>query len=229
MATATAPVARSPLHHWHATHSGRFVSQAGWQVVEAYSTADREASAARAGVGVIDVSDMTKISLRGSGVGSVLQALGIPLGKPMDAAVVSIGGPVLACRQTLDQVLLASLGDAAGLLQVPASLPPEIPVVAADVTSGLAGFCLAGSNTDALLRHLTPIDICPAALPVNRCAETSLAGVEALLVRVADLAIPSARIFVAWDLAEYVWARILEAGKRHGATPAGKEALKLLA
>ena len=53
------------------------------------------------------------------------------------------------------------------------------------------------------------------------CAETTLAGVEALLVRTEGLAVPSLRLYVAWDMAEFVWERLLETGRRDQITPLG--------
>jgi glycine cleavage system aminomethyltransferase T len=54
------PIARTPLHHWHAAHGARFVERDGWQVVAAYSQAEREAEAAGAGLGL---ADLTAVSL----------------------------------------------------------------------------------------------------------------------------------------------------------------------
>jgi heterotetrameric sarcosine oxidase gamma subunit len=155
MPDARTPVARTPLHHWHAAHGARFIARDGWQVVVAFSDAQREADAARAGLGLADIS------------------------------------------------------------------------ASADA-SPLAGCWVIGPHCEEFLRRLTQLDVRPCSFPMNARAETALAGVEALLVRSAELSLPSVRIYVAWDVAEYVWERMLEAGRDLGITPVGLDALALL-
>ena len=55
-----------------------------------------------------------------------------------------------------------------------------------------------------------------------------IVGVEALLLRTDELSLPSVRGYVAWDLAEYVWERLMEAGHPGGITPVGLDPLRLL-
>ena len=60
-------------------------------------------------------------------------------------------------------------------------------------------------------------------------AETSLAGAHALLVHPpAGSSPPSVRVYVAWDLAEYVWERLVETGRHRGLMPLGHDARGLL-
>jgi sarcosine oxidase subunit alpha len=219
---APTPVARTPLHHWHATRGARFVDRDGWQVVAGYAAADREAEAARAGVGLADVSATAKTSLRGPGVAAVVRAL-LPEGSvPGPHGVAAIpAGTSLACNLSPDHLLLLGPGPPAALVEAPA-------VVRTDVTSAYAGLWLMGPGCEDLLRRLTQLDVREDGFPVNSCAETGLAGVEALLVRTAELSLPSVRVYVPWDLAEYVWERVLLTGPDAGITPVGLEALGLL-
>jgi heterotetrameric sarcosine oxidase gamma subunit len=161
MPDAHTPVARTPLHHWHAAHGARFIDRGGWQVVAAFADARREADAARAGLGLADISAF-------------------------------------------------------------------VDLTASEDRNARAAFWLLGPHCDALLRRVTPLDLRPPAFPADARVETALAGVEALLVPSAELSLPSLRIYVAWDVAEYVWERMLEAGRDLGITPLGAEALVLL-
>lgn len=217
------PVARTPLHDWHHAHGARFVERDGWQVVAAYSGADPEAAAARAGLGLADVSAFAKVSLRGRGVRAAVPSLapgrvGLP------------GESVLACRLTDDHLLLlASAPTAPPLFQRLAESHDGAPLVRTDATSAYAGFEIIGPHLEGCLRRLTHLDVRPAALPVNCCAETALVGVEGLLVRLDRGPLPALRVYVAWDLGEYVWERIVAAGGDVPVTPLGLEALALLA
>jgi hypothetical protein len=58
---------------------------------------------------------------------------------------------------------------------------------------------------------------------------TAFAGVEARLVFPAEPSLASLQIHVAWDVGEYVWERILDAGRDLQVVPLGLEALQLLA
>src|SRR4051794_227460 len=58
------PVARTPLHHWHAARGARFVQRDGWEVVAAYTTPEREAEVARAELGVADISSFADVRPR---------------------------------------------------------------------------------------------------------------------------------------------------------------------
>lgn len=216
------PVARTPLHHWHAAHGARFAARDGWQLVAAYSGAEVEADAARTALGIADISGSAKISLRGPGVASVV---------PRPRGVVALPDvPALACRLTDDHLLLlAPTPDATALGRYAAGRCEGQPVVRTDVTSAYAGFRLIGPRLDELLRRLTHLDVRAAAFPVGSCAETAFAGVEALLVRPAEQSLPSMHIYVAWDVGEFVWERMLEAGDNVPIAPVGVEALALLA
>jgi len=212
------PYARTPLHHWHAAHGARFTARDGWQVVAAFSDAEKEAASARTGLGVADISAFAKISRRGPGAASLI---------PSTLGVVAVpDGAGLACRLTDDHLLLlASTPDATALDRHVAALCEGRPVVQTDVTSTYAGFWLIGPRLERFLRYLTHFDIRPAAFPANSCAETAFAGVEALLVRLTE---DSLRVYVAWDLGEYVWERMTEGGHEVPVTPLGLKALALL-
>jgi glycine cleavage system aminomethyltransferase T len=80
-----------------------------------------------------------------------------------------------------------------------------------DLLPTLAGFWLFGPHTEQIIPRLSALN--GAALPEGGCAETAFAGVHALLLRPPGTPVPSLRLWVAWDVAEYVWDRILEAGR----------------
>lgn len=227
------PLARTPLDQWHAAHGGRFAARRGWQVAAGYATVEKECAAVRDGLGLADISATSKVSLRGAVSAAALQSLWPHTSelKPRQATTIPETG-IVVCRLTADQLLLLGspftdspqLGAGGTLLQSRAA-----NIVSTDMSSALAGFCLLGSRVEDCLRRVTQLDTRAAAFPANTCAEISLAGVESLLVRLADLSVPSMRIYIAWDMAEYVWERLLEAGHDLGIAPIGLDALAKLA
>jgi heterotetrameric sarcosine oxidase gamma subunit len=222
--------ARSPLHHWHAAQGARFADRDGWQIVTAYSDPQREVEAARHGLGLADISAFAKISLRGLGVKHLVASLSPDGAAQSPGGVISVdSGPALSCRLTKDHLLLLAPTPTPTVLgQRLATLAKDQPVILTDVTSAYAGFVVVGPRWEELLRRLTSLDLRPNTFPMNSCTETALAGVEAILVRSSESSLPCLRIYVAWDLGEYVWERILEAGREQGLLPLGLEALGLL-
>jgi glycine cleavage system aminomethyltransferase T len=220
-------VARTPLHHWHAARGARFADQDGWQVVAAYSSAEPKAAGARAGLGLADVSAGAKLSLRGPAVSSLVASL-----VPESAALRPRGvagvrdEKALLCRLTEDHLLV--LASTAILSPRLARLGEGQAVVRTDVTSAYASFELIAPQLEVILSWLTDLDVTHEVLPANSCAETGLAGVEAVLVRSGQRSLPAMRILVAWDVGEYIWERILNAGGEVPVVPVGLEALALV-
>jgi glycine cleavage system aminomethyltransferase T len=229
MATVAAPPARTPLHHWHAAHGARLVDRDGWQVPAVYTDVERETAAARTGLGVADVSAFAKAGLFGPGVTEVVSHLageGHAV-RPCTAAPLIAGGPGVACRLTADSLLLlASTTDPAPLAAGLRDLRHERPLLQQDETSARAAFWLVGPRIEDLLHRLTAVDV--RAAPVGSCAETALAGVAALLVASPELEMPSLRVCVSWDLAEFVWECLLDAGLGLGAVPLGLDTIQAL-
>jgi heterotetrameric sarcosine oxidase gamma subunit len=225
----------TPLYHWHKDHGARFVDRQGWQLPAVYTTVEQELAAAQTGLALADVSAFAKISLLGQGVATLTAALlgDSPASRPLGVGTLSAGGPVCACRLTADHLLLlASTTDLGPLSERLKDLTQDQPIISTDVTSGLAGFWLGGPRVEEVLRRLTALDVCSQALPHGACAETMVAGVQALLVRPPARPIPAVGVYVSWDLGEYVWEQLLAAAGGWtlagdggwGLTPLGLEA-----
>jgi aminomethyltransferase len=229
------------LHDWHAAAGARFADIDGWQVPAAYAGAERETAAASAGLALADVSAFAKVSLlaRDASAFNRILPADSPASRPGGVALLAAENPVLGCRLTADHLLLLAAApgftfQAEGLTlrasrgSLEASTD-QASLIVRDVTCSYPGFCLLGPRPAELLHHLTALDVSPAVFPAGSCAETSLAGVHALLVHPpVNSPPPSVRVYVAWDLAEYVWERLVEAGRHRGLTLLGHDALGLL-
>ena len=222
MTTATpSAVNRSPFHHWHVARGARLVDSDGWQLPLAYTDPRDEAKAARESVGLADISAFAKLSLRGPGVPALAAALGSLA--PRRVLTMDTG---LACRLT-DRCLylLASSTSKASLIE---QMPLSGELLQTNITSAYAGFNVIGPSTEGLISKLTSLDLSMRAFPDGTCAETELAGVQALLVRPRARAVPEIAVYVGWDVGEYVWDRVLESGTGLGLTPLGTGGLRML-
>jgi len=235
MASSTqSPVRRSPLHHWHVARGARFTESDGWLLPSAYGSPSEEAETAREGVGLADISQMAKWSLRGRGVPAVASALGVAA--PWSEAVTStreiaalrsaavVGdGSITACW--LAEQSLVLLSSTTRLLLPAAVSAPAPDVLQTDVTSTYAGFAAVGEGAEDLIGRLRSAN---GPFPRGSCAETIFAGWQALLVRPPATLVDEILVYVPWDIGEYVWERLCEAGSDLGLAPIGIGALGIL-
>src|SRR5438552_3686778 len=154
---------------------------------------------------------------------------GRPVLKPHGVAEFDAGGRVLACRLTEDHLLLLALTPNMTILcDRLTALSQNVPLVQSDASSAYAMFCLLGTAIEDALNHLTALDVRRSAFPPGSCAETSLAGVHALLVRPAEAVINTVYVAVAWDLAEHVGESLLNAAPGHDTRPVGVDTWQIL-
>jgi sarcosine oxidase subunit alpha len=223
--------ARTPLHDWHLAHGARLVARGRYLVPAVYAEVEREVAAARTGIALADVSALAKLRCLGAGVARLAEALGAdhPACKVHGVGMLSQAPQALACRLTEEHLLLiAGRADPGPALERLEKWAARNTAVLTDATTAYGGFCLVGPHGEEVLHRLTALNVSPAALPAGSCAETGLAAIHALLVRPPRQDPPWIQVLVSWDLAEYVWDRVLEAGRPFGIVPLGWEALCVL-
>ncbi len=220
-------IARTPLHFWHVSQGAHLAEHDGWTFPAYYTDVEQELAAARTGLALADISATAKACLRGPGVARMTPTWPeiAAAARPLGSSRLGGNNSILACRLTQDHLLLLASGpqmvfqDAALTLAVSlagatGNMPDQVVLV--NQTCHYAGFCLAGPRAGEVLRHLTALDVAE-----GECAQTSLAGVPALLVRCTAFTIPTLRLYVPWDLGEFVWQRLLEEGRSAGIVPLG--------
>ena len=180
-----------------------------------YGSPERENAAARCGLTLADVSASAKLEIQGRDVSEIARALlgdgaGTRIGS---VSSIDLGGPTLACRPTTSRLLLlGSMPNAAPLHERVRSVRGIDRVILNDVTNAYAAFSLSGPTFESLLRRLTAIDVSSSVFAEGSCAETNLAGVEALLVRPPTCSRPRILIRVGWDVGEYLWETLVHTG-----------------
>lgn len=216
---------QTPLHSWHQQAGACFRECDGWHIPAHYGNPAKERAAAADGIGLADISFFSKVELLGNHVALLAQRLAgsQALDPPRSVVRLLDPEPAVACRLTDDRLLILSESTTGKWPEHLIAAAAEHPVVAWDATSAHAGFHLEGPQLELLLRRLTALDLRPHSFPAAACAETAVAGVAGLLVRPPDPAI--IRLHVGWDVAEYVWRRLLDAGRDLGLTVVGHDGL----
>lgn len=223
------PVARTPLATWHANAGARLVEANGWLVPAGYRSIEEETATLEKGMAITEISSFGKILLTGQAVPILAWSLmGMsPAMKPPGVHAFAANGPILGCRLAEDQLLLvASALTTMGLEQYLANLCRGQQVSNNNLTTTLAGFWLIGPHIGRILRRLTDFPLETGLPGTASCAQTRVAGVHAVLVRSDELTVPALRIYIGWDVAEFVWETLLQIGREVALTTIGLEALE---
>jgi heterotetrameric sarcosine oxidase gamma subunit len=201
---------RTPLYSWHRQHGARFAEHDGWLIPVDIDTGD----SGPAGVELADVSFLGKVELLGA-VTALAHTLADNGSLERPRSVIHLTEQEgLVCRLADDRLLVLAETLQAGWSDAVNRLAAEHGVIAWDATSAHAAFHLRGPQIEGLLRRVTSLDVRTNGFPGGSCAETALAGVQALLVRPPDSG--DFRLHVGWDVAKYVWERLLEVGDDAG-------------
>ncbi|MBM4069223.1 MAG: hypothetical protein FJ271_09800 [Planctomycetes bacterium] len=220
--TDEAPLARSPLHVWQEAHGARFGERHGWRLAESFA-------AQRSDLLLVDVTPFAKLAFTGY---EILDLSHTHFPDPQPGRVVAVSGakPGWLCHQSDEQLLFLSTRlEAEGFASFRLPGQPEHKRITTwDMTSAYAGFLLIGSDVSDVARllggHLN-LGSSPSILSPGSCVETGFYGVPCLLARAPDDR-PVVGMWVAWDVAEYVWDRLLQIGAAHGLAAAGGDVLR---
>jgi sarcosine oxidase subunit alpha len=235
------PVKLTPMHGRHQVLGARPMNMGAWKRPLIVSGVDEECRAVHEAVGLIDVSTLGKLELRGRDAGSFLDWLhpgpftdmrsgrvryrilcddaGIILD---DGTVVRLGderflvttttGSVDAIEQWMDWWLAGS-GRCAHVV---------------NLTGALAAVNVAGPRARDLLTPLTDLDLRPEAFGYLAAREGRVAGVPATLLRIGFVGELGYEIHFPADYGEYVWDALMAAGAPLGIRAFGVEAQRVL-
>jgi heterotetrameric sarcosine oxidase gamma subunit len=86
-----------------------------------------------------------------------------------------------------------------------------------DLTSGLAAVAIGGSRVRDLFRRSSALDVRPRVFPYGRCMAGSVMRCPAIVLNEDGNVF---RILVGWELGEYLWDALEDAGETLALTPA---------
>jgi glycine cleavage system aminomethyltransferase T len=201
-----APIRRSPAARLSSRRGAVFVEEAGWEIPASYGDDAAERAAIRDGVGIADITARAKVDVRGD--------LPEEIFVPADAIVARIS------REWA--VVLGEPNAEADLLRPVERLAGPRTMVT-DVTHLFSGFALVGPRVPDVIERATSWDA--AALGRGEATGAPIADVRALMVR-RDMAAVVLEVYVATELARYVWEALSEVVDGLGGAPVGWQALR---
>ena len=219
------PIRRTAMHRAHLALGARFMEEAAWAIADVYTSPETETRAARAGLGLADVSATTKLGVRGDDVTAVVEKV---TGQEAPAAGRALrarvdGAEALVSRLAPDEVLVltgARHHEVVADLLIRTSGATRCAHVT-DLTSTFAAIDVLGPHTLALLEKLVPLDLGHAAVPALGVVQGELARVRAILLRLDHAGLAAFRVLVPRECGAFVWEALCEAGHDLGLTPVG--------
>jgi hypothetical protein len=198
---ADGPRARSPMERRALAAGGVLEARGGWNVATRYGAPHVERARLSETVGFVDCSQLRKLELHGSELGS----LGLKPG------IAELRDGAWWCPVTPSRVLVLG-GDQ------PLTFPDSVQTV--DLSCGLCAMTLAGPGCRELLARFCAIDVRPEISPVTSFRPGSVARTPGyLLVETADRLL----IMVGWALGDYLWEVVADAAEHLGGGPVGAE------
>jgi glycine cleavage system aminomethyltransferase T len=219
--TPARPVMRSAAHRLHAALGATFEPRMSWEVPAVYSSQQKEVDALQTDLGFADISARGKVYMTGA-VDHVIRVLTGASLEPQRIALTEPAGTAARLARDWGLVLTGAGGQDAVLDRLGAQALDD--AMAADMTSGLSGFLVAGPRLEDFLARTVTVRI--EELRPGWCRAASWAKIPASLV-VRESTASAAEIYVSSDYGHYAWETIRELGERLGGQPVGWGALEM--
>jgi sarcosine oxidase subunit alpha len=246
------PVRVTPIHPWHVAQGAAFEDVGQWKRPwyfprdgeDLEAAVDRECSAARERVAMMDASTLGKIDVHGRDAAELLDRIYTNLMSSVKPGAIRYGlmcrpdGMVFddgtAIRLAEDRYLVTTTtGNAAAVLdwleEWLQTEWPELRVHCTSVTDQWATIAMPGPRSREVLSRVAPgLDVSNDAFPFMTWRDTTVAGIEARVCRISFSGELAYEVNVpAWHgLA--LWEALLAAGEDEGITPYGTETMHVL-
>jgi sarcosine oxidase subunit alpha len=243
------PVRFTAMHHRH-LEAGASMMPAGMWLRPAFygPEADREASIraeainVRENVGLIDVSTLGGLDVRGPDAAEFLNRmytfayLKQPVGRARYVLMTDESGVIIddgvACRfHDRHFYVTATTGGVDNVYRAMLWYNAQwrLDVDVTNATAAYAGVNIAGPKSRAVLQRLCEdVDLSAEAFPYMGVRTGTVAGVPARLLRVGFVGELGFEIHIPADRGEALWDALIDAGKPEGIRPFGVEAQRVL-
>jgi sarcosine oxidase subunit alpha len=244
------PERLTPMHDWHADHGAVFMSAGMWKRPAYYACAEQgraatiaaEVAAIRNKVGVIDVSTLGGIEIRGPDAAEFLNRMYTysyrkqPVGRSRYVLMTDDAGGIIddgvACRLGDDHFYVtATTTGADGVYRSMLRRNAEwrLAVDLLNVTSTYAGMNVAGPASRKVMECMeTNLDFSHDAFPYLAVRQGEIMGMPVMALRVGFVGELGYELHVPWSNALALWEALLVAGEEFGMRPVGVEAQRIL-
>ena len=235
------PAKRSAVHGRHRDLGGNVLWAGDWRRPYDYGDPEGETMAVHEGAGLIDVSTLGKLLVRGPEAGAFLNLLypnrfdNLKAGRIRygvlgdDAGRITDDGTI--CRLDDDSFYVTTTSSGAEAVESWFSwwlAEWDMDVHLTDVSQGLSAFNLAGPASREILSGLTELDCANDSFSYLDGKRAHVAGVPCLLLRIGFVGELGYELHCPAALAEHLWDAVLAAGQSRGIRPFGLEPQRVL-
>jgi len=243
------PVRHTAMHHRHLEAGAQMMPAGLWMRPAYYGSSDErndciasEAHAIRNNVGMIDVSTLGKLEIRGADAAEFLERVYTfryakqPVGRLRYVLMTDNAGAIIddgvACRISEQHFYVtATTGGVDGVYRNMLHLNAEwrLDVDISNVTAAYCGVNVAGPDARNVLQSLVDdIDLSAQAFPYLGVRDGLVAGIPARLMRVGFVGELGYEIHAPAGGGEALWDALLESGRESEIRPVGVEAQRCL-
>ena len=239
----------TPMHDWHLDHRAEWLLAGVWRRPAWYQdSGDRdtdiaaEVRAVREAVGLIDVSTLGCIDVRGREAAAFLDRLYTfnyakqPVGRTRYVLMTDDSGSIIddgvACRLSEQHFYVTTTttgSDAVVREMLHRAAEWNLDVSITNLTSAFAAINIAGPRSrDVLQRLESDIDFSKQAFPYLAAKQGQIAGVNVLAMRIGFVGELGFEIHIPSSQAKSVWEQLYAAGAQDCIRPVGIEAQRIL-
>jgi sarcosine oxidase subunit alpha len=231
------PAKRSAIHGRQREQNATVKWAGDWRRAYDYGDPESEALAVHEHAGVIDVSTLGKLLVRGPDAGEILDRLypnrfsNLKPGRIRYGVMTSDAGRILddgtICRLDDESFYVTTTSSGAGAIEEWFGwwlATWDLDARVTDVTQALCAINLAGPKAREILATMTDLDVSPEAFAYLDGKRGKVAGVDALLLRIGFVGEVGYEIHFPAAYGEHVWDALVQAGAR----PFGLEPQRVL-
>jgi sarcosine oxidase subunit alpha len=239
------PVRYSPMQPWHEAHGARPLIAGAWIRPDHYGDPAAEVRNVRSKVGIIDVTPIGKLDLRGPDVPRLLNLVYVNKWSKLGLGRVRYGVMCAEDGVVFDDGVTSRLGPEHYLMSTTSSgaaavwewlenvlqtMHPDWAVHVTPVTTAYASMNVAGpASRDLLLRVTEGVDLANEAFGYMEVRTGRIAGVDGcVLWRIGFTGELSYELHVPAGYGLHVWETLMDRGADLGVAPFGVEAQRIL-
>ncbi len=235
------PAKRSSIHGRHRELGATVMWAGDWRRAYDYGNPAAEALAVHQAAGLIDVSTLGKLIVRGPDAGEFLDRLypnrfsNLKPGRIRYGVIASDAGRIIddgtICRLDDDTFYVTTTSSGAGAVYEWFSwwlADWRLDVQLTDVTQALSAVNLAGPRAREIMTALTELDCSAEAFTYLDGKQAEVAGVPCLILRIGFVGEVGYEIHCPSVHGQHLWDALMQAGAEFGMKPFGLEPQRLL-
>mgnify|MGYP002865258848 CR=1 FL=1 len=235
------PLKRTPLDENHRSAGAEMVELGPWLRAHNYGSPQDEALTVRERVGIIDVSTLGKLDVRGADAGKLLDKVYTHRFSNLREGRIRYG---LLCGENgaiMDDGTVTRLSEDHYFVSTTTGNVDAIEdwfnwwlagtgmdVFVTNVTSSYGAINVAGPRAREALSKLTDVDLSSDAFGYMRSVGGSVAGVPCIFLRIGFVGEVGWELHFPSEYAQHLWKALMEAGAEYGIGPFGLEAQRIL-